>query len=161
MSPAARVHPALRLLQSMAIKIYKNLKISVQHNRKSYHATLGPAKRWIDKVATAKYSFGRARCGVQSNSVTINHLFTCMFEINCNIHPNDRLNLTNAPIGPIRMDHKITKAEIKQMRISSGFIQEEHSKDLSRSCHDWVEAGKPIRRKKPKKYRVQLRLSKG
>jgi len=47
MSPAARVHFALRLLQSMAIKIYKNLKISVQHNRKSYHATLGPAKRWI------------------------------------------------------------------------------------------------------------------
>ena len=111
--------------------------------------------------ATAKYLFDRAGRGVQSNSVTINHLFTCMFEINCNIHPNDRLNLTNAPIRPIRMDHKITKAEIKQMRISFGFIDEKYSKDLSFFCHNWVVADKPIRRKKPKKYRVQLRLSKG
>ena len=45
-----------------------------------------------------------------------------MFEINCYIHSNDRLNLTNAPIGPIRMDHKITKAEIKQLPISYLFF---------------------------------------
>jgi hypothetical protein len=125
---------------------------------------LGPAKRWISiiqKRAATRYLFGWARCSVQSNNVAINHLFTRMFEINCYIHPNDRLNLTNAPIGPIRMDHKITKAKIKQMRIPFGFIQEKYSKDLSRSCHDWVVAGKPIRRKKPKRYRVQLRLSKG
>jgi hypothetical protein len=68
----------------------------------------------MQKRVTAKNLFGRARCGVQSNNVAINHLFTRMFEINCYIHPNDRLNLTNAPIGPIRMDHKITKAKIKQ-----------------------------------------------
>ena len=142
-------------------KSIKTWSVLLQLNCKAYNATLGPAKRWIFKRATAKYLFGRARCGVQSNSVAINHLFTCMFEINCNIHPYDRLNLTNAPIGPIRMGHKITKAEIKQMRISFGFVQEEHSKDLSLSCHDWVEAGKPIRRKKPNKYRVQFRLSKG
>ena len=71
-----------------------------------------------------------------------------MFEINRYIHPNDRLNLTNAPIGPIRMDHKITKAEIKQMRISWGLIHEKYSKGLLLSCHDWVVAGKSIRRKK-------------
>ena len=85
-----------------------------------------------------------ARRGVQSNNVTINHLFTRMFEINCYIHPNDRLNLTNAPIGPIRMDHKITKAEIKQMRISFWFFHEKQSNELLLSCHDWVLAGKPI-----------------
>ena len=87
--------------------------------------------------------------GVQSNNVTINHLFTRMFEINCYIHPNDRLNLTNAPIGPIRMDHKITEAEIKQLRISCQFFHEEHSKDTLLSCHDWVVADKPIWRKNP------------
>jgi hypothetical protein len=76
----------------------------------------------MQKRVTAKNLFGRARCGVQSNNVAINHLFTRMFEINCYIHPNDRLNLTNAPIGPIRMDHKITKAKIKQLRISYGFL---------------------------------------
>jgi hypothetical protein len=54
------------------------------------------------------------------------------------------LNLTNAPIGPIRMDHKITKAEIKQMRISYGFFSETCSKAPLLSCHDWVVAGKPI-----------------
>jgi hypothetical protein len=72
----------------------------------------------MQKRATIRYLFGGARCGVQSNNVAINHLFTRMFEINCYIHSNDRLNLTNAPIGPIRMDHKITKAEIKQLPIS-------------------------------------------
>ena len=71
--------------------------------------------------AKVSYLFGRAGCGVQSNNVTINHLFTHMFEIYCYIQPNDRLNLSNAPIGPIRVDHKITKAKIKQMRISYGF----------------------------------------
>ena len=67
-----------------------------------------------------------------------------MFEINCYIHPNDRLDLANAPIGPIRMDHKITKAEIKQLRISYGFFHEKRSKAPRLSCHDWVVAGKPI-----------------
>jgi hypothetical protein len=52
-----------------------------------------------------------------------------MFEINCYIHPNDRLNLTNAPIGPIRMNHKITKAEIKQKLKSCGLIHESTQKN--------------------------------
>ena len=51
-----------------------------------------------------------------------------MFEINCYIHPNDRLNLTNAPIGPVRMDHKITEAEVKQMQLPYGFSNEKQSK---------------------------------
>ena len=67
-----------------------------------------------------------------------------MFEINCYIHSNDRLNLTDAPIGAIWMDYKITKAEIEQMQISCGFFHEKHSKELLRSCHDWVVADKPI-----------------
>ena len=71
-----------------------------------------------------------------------------MFEVNCYIHPNDRLNLTNTPIGPTRMDHKITKAKIKQMRISFGIVHKKYSKRLSLSCHDWVVAGKSIQRKK-------------
>jgi hypothetical protein len=86
---------------------------------------LGPAKRWLgimQQRAITRYLFGRARCSFQSNNVAINHLFTLMFEVNCYIHPNDRLNLTNAPIGPIRMDHKITKAEIKQLPISYLFF---------------------------------------
>ena len=123
----------------MARKIHKKLDAGIQLNGKSYHATLGPAKRWIyimQKRATTRYLFGRAWCGVQSNNVAINHLFTRMFEINCYIHPNDRLNLTNAPIGPIRMDHKITKAEIKQMRISYLFMNEKCSKAPLISCHD-------------------------
>ena len=82
----------------------------------------------MQRMATTRYLFGRARCGVQGNNVAINHLFTRMFKVNCYIHPNDRLNLTNAPIGPIRMDHKITKAEIKQLRISYGFFHEKRSK---------------------------------
>ena len=45
-----------------------------------------------------------------------------MFKINCYIHPNDRLNLTNAPIGPIWMDYKVTKAKIKQCRYPVGFF---------------------------------------
>ena len=98
----------------------------------------------MQKGATNKYLFGWARCGVQGNNVAIDHLFTRMFEINCYIHPNDRLDLANAPIGPIRMDHKITKAEIKQMRISYGFFSETCSKAPLLSCHDWVVAGKPI-----------------
>ena len=98
----------------------------------------------MQKRVTAKNLFGRARCGVQSNNVAINHLFTRMFEINCYIHPNDRLNLTNAPIGFIWMDHKITKAEIKQLRISYGFFHEKCSKAPTLSCHEWVAAGKPI-----------------
>jgi hypothetical protein len=98
----------------------------------------------MQKRATIRYLFGGARCGVQSNNVAINHLFTRMFEINCYIHSNDRLNLTNAPIGPIRMDHKITKAEIKQLRISYRFFHKKRSKALMLSCHDWVAAGKPI-----------------
>jgi hypothetical protein len=98
----------------------------------------------MQKRVTAKNLFGRARCGVQSNNVAINHLFTRMFEINCYIHPNDRLNLTNAPIGFIWMDHKITKAEIKQLRISYGFCHEKHSKAATLICHEWVAAGKPI-----------------
>ena len=98
----------------------------------------------MKKRAAAKYLLGRARCGGQSNNVAVNHLFTRMFEINCYIHSNDRLNLTNAPIGPIRMDHKITKAEIKQMRISFRFFHEKQSNELLLSCHDWVLAGKPI-----------------
>ena len=98
-----------------SIKTWPNI---IQHNRTSCYATLGPAKRWISiiqKRAATRYLFGRAWCSVKSNNVAINHLFTRMFEINRYIHPNDRLNLTNAPIGPIRMDHKITKAEIKQV----------------------------------------------
>jgi hypothetical protein len=98
----------------------------------------------MQKRATIRYLFGGARCGAQSNDVAINHLFTRMFEINCYIHSNDRLNLTNAPIGPIWMGHKITKAEIKQLRISSGFFHKKRSKALLLSCHDWVAAGKPI-----------------
>ena len=90
----------------------------------------------IQKRAATRYLFGWARCSVQSNNVAINHLFTRMFEIYCYIHPNDRLNLTNAPIGPIGMDHKITKAEIKQKLKSCGFIHEKYSKELSLSCHD-------------------------
>ena len=136
----------------------------IQHDCTSYYATLGPAKRWISiiqKRAATRYLFCWARCSVQSNNVAINHLFTHMFEINCYIHPNDRLNLTNAPIGPIRMGHKITKAKIKQMRIPYGFFHEKYLKWLLLSCHDWVVAGKPIWRKKPKKYNAQLRLSKG
>jgi len=93
---------------------------------------------------TAKYLFGWARCDVQSNNVAIDHLFTRIFEIHCYIHPNDRLNLTNAPIGPTRMDYKITKAEIKQLRVSYRFFHEKRSKALRLSCHDWVPAGKPI-----------------
>ena len=87
----------------------------------SYHATLGPAKRWIgimQKRAANRYLVGWARRSVQSDNVAINHLFARMFKVNCYIQPNDRLNLTNAPIGAIRMDHKITKAEIEQLRIS-------------------------------------------
>jgi hypothetical protein len=42
------------------------------------------------------------------------------------------------------MDHKITKAEIKQLRISYGFFHEKRSKAPMLSCHDWVAAGKPI-----------------
>ena len=91
---------------------------------------------YFAKGATAKFLFGRPRCGVQSNNVTINHLFARMFEINRYIHPNDRLNLTNAPIGPIRMDYKITKAEIKQKLKSCKLIHEKYSKELSLSCHD-------------------------
>jgi hypothetical protein len=98
----------------------------------------------MQRGATAKYLFGWARCGVQSNNVAIDHLFTRMFEINCYIHPYDRLNLTNAPIGPIRMDHKITKAEVKQLRISLRIFHEKRTKALMLSCHDWVAAGKPI-----------------
>jgi len=98
----------------------------------------------MQKGATNKYLFGWARCGVQGNNVAIDHLFTRMFEINCYIHPNDRLHLTNAPIGPIRMNHKITKAEIKQLRISYGFFHEKRSKAPMFSCHDWVVAGKSI-----------------
>ena len=131
----------------MARKIHKKLDAYVQLNGKSYYATLGPAKRWIyimQKRATTRYLFGRAWCGVQSNNVAINHLFTRMFEINCYIHPNDRLNLTNAPIGPIWMDHKITKAEIKQCGYPMGFFNEKCPKALRLSCHDWVVAGKPI-----------------
>ena len=154
MSPEARVRPAPRLLQLRAIKIHnKTLGVLIQHNRKPYYATLGPAKRWmyiLQRRAPACYLFGRAGCGVQSNNVTINHLFTRMFEINCYIHPNDRLNLTNAPIGPIWMDNKITKAEIKQMRISFRFFHEKQSNELLLSCHDWVLAGKPIWRKNPR-----------
>ena len=75
----------------------------------------------VQKGSPACYLYSRAGCGVQSNNVTINHLFACMFKINCYIHPNDRLNLTNAPIGPIRIDHKVTKAEIKQCRYPVGF----------------------------------------
>ena len=111
-----------------SIKTQTNL---IQHNRTSYYATLGRAKRWISiiqKRAATRYLFGRAWCSVQSNNVAINHLFTRMFEINCYIHPNDRLNLTNAPIRPIRMDHKITKAKIKQMWIPFGFFHEKYSK---------------------------------
>ena len=117
MSPAARLHPSLRLLKSKARKIHKNLYSVIQQKRKAYHATLGPAKRWIvivQKRAKTRYLFGWARCDVQSNNVVINHLFTHMFGINRYIHTSDRLNLTDAPIGPIRVDHKITKAEIKQ-----------------------------------------------
>ena len=80
----------------------------------------------MQERATAIYSFGWARRSVQSDNVAINHLFTRMFEVNCYIHPNDRLNLTNTPIGLIGMDYKITKAEIKQIRISSGFINEKY-----------------------------------
>jgi hypothetical protein len=98
----------------------------------------------MQKRVTAKYLFGWARCGVQSNNVAIDHLFTRMFEINCYIHPNDRLNLTNAPIGLIRVDHKITKAEIKQLWTSFRFFHEKRSKALRLTCHDWVAAGKPI-----------------
>ena len=76
----------------------------------------------MQKRVPAENLFVLARCGIQSNNVAINHLFTRMFEINCYIHPNDRLNLTNAPIGPIRMNHEITKAEIKQILISLGFF---------------------------------------
>jgi hypothetical protein len=94
--------------------------------------------------ATAKYLFGWSRRGVQSNNVTINHLFARMFEINCYIHPNDRLNLTNAPIGPIWMDNKITKAEIKQLRISHRLFNEKYSKISLFHCHDLVVAGKSI-----------------
>ena len=84
----------------------------------------------MQKRATTRYLFGRAWCGVQSNNVAINHLFTRMFEINCYIHPNDRLNLTIAPIGPIWMDHKVAKAEIKQCGFPMGFLTknaEKHS----------------------------------
>jgi hypothetical protein len=42
------------------------------------------------------------------------------------------------------MDHKITKAEIKQLRISYEFFHEKRSKATMFSCHDWVVAGKPI-----------------
>ena len=82
----------------------------------------------MHKKASASYLFGWAWCGVQINNVTINHLFTRMFEINCYIHPNDRLNLTNAPIGPVWMDHKITEAEVKQMQLPYGFSNEKQSK---------------------------------
>jgi hypothetical protein len=76
----------------------------------------------MQKRATTRYLVGRAWCSVQSNNVAINHLFTRMFEINCYIHPNDRLNLTIAPIGPIWMDHKVAKAEIKQCGFPMGFL---------------------------------------
>jgi len=58
------------------------------------------------------------------------------------------LNLTNAPIGPIRMDYKITKAEIKQKLKSCGLIHEKYSKELSLFCDDKLVAGKPIQRNK-------------
>jgi hypothetical protein len=98
----------------------------------------------MQKRAITKYLFGWARCGVQGNNVAIDHLFARMFEINRYIHPNDRLNLTNAPIGPIRMGHKITKAKVKQLQISYVFFHEKRSKAPMFLCHDWVVAGKPI-----------------
>jgi hypothetical protein len=54
------------------------------------------------------------------------------------------LNLTNAPIGPIWMDNKITKAEIKQLRISHRLFNEKYSKISLFHCHDLVVAGKSI-----------------
>ena len=100
---------------------------------------------------------GRAWRGIQNNDVAINHLFTRMFEINCYIHSNDRLNLTNAPIGPIRMDYKITKAEIKQMRISCGVFHEIGSKALRLSCHDWGWLASPCDAFNPKPHHSRIK----
>jgi len=41
-------------------------------------------------------------------------LFAGMLKVNRYVHPNDRLDLTNSPIGLIWMDHKFTETEIEQ-----------------------------------------------
>jgi hypothetical protein len=131
----------------MARKIHKKLDdrhYSIIAHHTMRHWVLPKDELVLCRMATTRYLFSRARRGVQGNNVAINHLFTRMFKVNCYIHPNDRLNLTNAPIGFIWMDHKITKAEIKQLRISYGFFHEKCSKAPTLSCHEWVAAGKPI-----------------
>ena len=79
-----------------------------------------------------------------------------MFEINCYIHPNDRLNLTNTPIGPILMGHKITKAEIKQLRISYGFFAK--SAQMLQSFPAMIEwrLASPFDTKTPKLHLLQI-----
>ena len=115
----------------------------------------------MQKRAPACYLFGRAGRGIQSNNFTINHLFTRMFEINCYIHPNDRLNLTNAPIGPIRMDHKITKAKIKQIRIPDGFFTKSTENNYYLSATIGWSLASPFGAKNPRNITLNCGYQKG
>ena len=51
---------------------------------------------------------------------TINHLFACMGKVDGDMHIDDRLHLSNAPVGSVGVMNKIAKRKIKHAKLPKG-----------------------------------------